>query len=150
MLYERVHPILLLEDDSDDASFVRRALTKARITNELNVCRTVQEARELVELLDGDRFPALVIVDLALPGEGGLGFLKWLRQQPPPVGTIPAMIFSVSTDPAERQEASALRAVLFLQKPASEHALTHAVQALGFVVTTTVAGGESRRVIEPR
>ena len=65
MLHQRIHPILLLEDDSDDASFVRRALLTARITN--NICRTAQEARALLDILGGERYPALAIVDLSLP-----------------------------------------------------------------------------------
>ena len=40
MLVNRVPPILLLEDEADDASFVRRALEKASIKNPLNVCKT--------------------------------------------------------------------------------------------------------------
>jgi CheY-like chemotaxis protein len=150
MLPGRVHPILLLEDEPDDASFVRRVLRKHGIVNELIVCRTVEEAKQA---MDGGAAlrPALAIVDLLLPnGENGLQFLDWVRRQGPAVAPLPAMVYSASRDDAHRTAASALRSVVFLPKPATEESLAAAVQALGFVLTTTVAGGQVKRVIEPR
>jgi hypothetical protein len=47
-------------------------------------------------------------------------------------------------------QAKALRSVLFVEKPTTEAALSRGVQALGFVVTTTVAGDKTQRMIEPR
>jgi CheY-like chemotaxis protein len=151
MLGDRIQPILLVEDEPDDASFVRRALEKSSIVNELRVCATAREAREHLESADGDEMPVLAIVDIYLPnGESGLDFLAWLRRQPPPLGDMPTMIFTTSVEMDHKVEASALRSIIFISKPANEESLAAAAQALGFVITTTVAGGRARRVIERR
>jgi CheY-like chemotaxis protein len=151
MLAERTHPIFVLEDDPDDLSFIQRALTRANIDNPLEVRATVADARNYFTSLDGTYHPALCLLDIYLPdGETGLDFLAWLRRQPPPIRELPVMIFSVSTDEAHRMSATALRSVIFLTKPVTEAALTDAVLALGFVITTNVSGGRARRIIEPR
>ena len=77
MAFGRVCPILLVEDDPDDTSFVRRALAASKIANQLVVCTTAQEAREYL-LSSGNEPPGLAIVDIYLPnGESGLDFLRW-------------------------------------------------------------------------
>jgi CheY-like chemotaxis protein len=151
MPVDRVHPILLVEDEADDASFVRRAFEKASIKNPLVVCKTGAAAREQLERMRRTEYPALVIVDIFLPGkESGLDFLKWLRRQPPPVGDIAAMIYSVSTEAKHSEEAQALGSIVFLRKPVTEKALADAAQALGFVIVTTRKVGGMERVIAPR
>jgi DNA-binding response OmpR family regulator len=145
----RIHPILLVEDEPDDASFVKRALRKSNIVNELVVCTTAREAREYIA--DADLYPALVIAEVYLPnGESGIDFLTWLRHQPAPVSDIPAMMFSVSGSSGHQLEEAALRSVIFLRKPATEASVAGAVQALGFVVMTTQTGGHATRVIKPK
>jgi CheY-like chemotaxis protein len=146
-----IRPILLLDDEPDDASFVRRALQRSEIVNQVIVCATAHEAREYLMTADEATLPVLAIVDIFLPNaESGLDFLAWLRRQPPPVGDLPTMMFTHSSDPDHRIEATALRSVIFLTKPATQRSIANAAQALGFVVTTTVAGGRAKRVIEPR
>jgi CheY-like chemotaxis protein len=151
MLVPRVHPIMLLEDEADDASFVRRALQKANIKNPLLVCNNAAKARARLKRMAENERPALVIVDIFLPGrESGIDFLTWLREQPPPLGAVPAMIYTVSTQSEHTAAAEALGSVVFLRKPMTEAALADAAQALGFVITTTREGGRSERVITPR
>ena len=151
MLSERIHPILLVEDEPDDASFVRRALKKSNIVNELIVCTTSAEAREYLGGSTAETRPVLAIVDIYLPkGETGIDFLAWLRQQAPPLGETPVMVFTGSTRLDHKVEAAALRSVIFLTKPVTEEMMSASVQALGFVIVTMTAGGPTARVIEPR
>jgi CheY-like chemotaxis protein len=150
-MIDRVHPLLVLEDDPDDVSFIRRAMEKAGIANPLVVRTRVHEAREYLEGVAPAMLPALCIVDLHLPnGETGLDFVKWLRRRPSPLADLPVMIFTVSASPKHKRDASDLRAVTFLTKPITEKTLTDAAQALGFVITSNVAGMHPRRVIERR
>jgi CheY-like chemotaxis protein len=151
MLHRHIQPILLVEDEPDDASFVRRALARNHIANELITCTTVEQATGFIDGRDADKLPVLAIVDMYLPnGKTGLEFLTWLRAQRPPAGDMAAMMYSVSSDLVHRQQASALKSVIYLEKPATEETLALAVQALGFVVTSTSSGGRARRVIQPR
>ena len=150
-IVDRIRSILLIEDEADDASFVRRALEKASIKNPLIVCNKAAAARTELGKLRPSDYPALVIVDIYLTGkETGLDFLTWLRAQPSPLGDTAAMIYSVSRDSKHTAAAKALRSVVYLRKPVTEEALANAAQALGFVIMSTQAGGTTARVIAPR
>ena len=151
MVVERVRPILLVEDEGDDVAFVMRALERSGIANPVVVTTSVGEARKKLEKADSNTYPALAVVDVYLPGrESGLDFLAWLRRQPGQLSGIPVMIYSVSDRPEHHAEARSLGSVVFLRKPVVEEALSTAIQALGFVVTTTVAADRVQRIIEPR
>jgi len=79
---------LLLEDSEDDAILVQRAFQKGNILNRLITLRNAEEG--MAYLLgsgaynDREHFPvpALILLDLKLPGIDGFDFLRWLRQQP--------------------------------------------------------------------
>ena len=151
MVVSRIQPILLLEDEADDASFVRHALEKARIKNPLIVYTMAKEARAALANRQLEELPILAIVDIFLPGrESGLDFLVWLREQPHPLGEMPALIYSVS-DSSEHVQAARKRGdTLMLRKPVTDATLSQAVQSLGFVVATTASGPSLERVIQPR
>ena len=68
--------ILIIEDDVDSREFLREVLRTcgARVVEADNI----RTAKEFVYNLKFD----LIVTDLALPGEDGATFLKWLRAQP--------------------------------------------------------------------
>jgi CheY-like chemotaxis protein len=140
--------IILLEDDSNDAFFVRHSLEKAHIVNPLVTFQTGSAARQAL----GSRLgpPALFVMDVHLAaGETGIEFLRWLRQQPPPLGSTPVMMLSGSDNPGDRDEALSLGSIYFLQKPVTPATLTAAVQSLGFVITS-LTGVTAKRTIQRR
>jgi DNA-binding response OmpR family regulator len=141
---------VLVEDDPDDTYFVRHALSAARIKNHIVACRNAAEARELVTRRVVPSSPALFVLDIDLgPQESGLGLLRWIRAQPPPLGTTPVMMLTGSHDSEHRAEANVLGAIWFLTKPVAEEELVRAIQALGLTVTTSMISGEvSFRLIE--
>ena len=78
-------PILVVEDDENDTMLIRRTLTNACIPNPLCFVGSGEEA---IDYLVGagpysDReehpLPALVLLDLELPGIHGFEVLKWIR-----------------------------------------------------------------------
>ena len=151
MVVAKIQPILLVEDEADDASFVRRALTKARIKNPLVMYTTAEQARKALAGQTPDELPILAIVDIFLPGrEDGLDFLVWLRTQAHPLGSMPALIYSVSDSSEHVQAARRIAGTRMLRKPVTDETLSHSVQSLGFVVATTTTDGRLERVIEPR
>jgi DNA-binding NarL/FixJ family response regulator len=143
-------PIVLVENDPNDVFFVQHALEQARIRNPLTVCASADEARRAIAMPHG--VPIIMILDIGLAGgETGLDFLRWLREQPPPLGTTPTMMLTGSHQPDDYEAAMAYGAVAFLLKPVTEQRLADAVQALGFVVVTSAVSGElGFRIIEPR
>lgn len=81
-------PILLVEDDPDDAWLIRRAFERAAAGNPL---RRVGTGSEAIGYLQGDPpfgdrteypLPALVLLDIKMPGADGFEVLKWIRHQP--------------------------------------------------------------------
>ena len=141
-------PILLVEDEPDDVRFVERALQRAQLDNPLIVVSTVRDAKTACT---ANGTPVMVLLDIYLQGtEGGLDFLAWLRGRAKPLGTIPVLILSVSTDERHRTQSAALQSALFLGKPATEEVLVDAITAFGLVRTTEIRGGKRRRWLTSR
>ncbi len=68
--------VLVVEDDADSCQFLGEVL---RMCGAVVVeADNVAAAKEFV----GHTKFELIVTDLALPGEDGAAFLKWLRQQP--------------------------------------------------------------------
>jgi DNA-binding response OmpR family regulator len=142
-----VAAVVLLEDDPDDAFFVRRALEKAHFGNPIITFATAEQARGYFGESRPSALPALFILDVKLRGgETGIGFLRWLRQQRAPLGSTPAMMLTGSESLADRDESQMLGSIYFLQKPVTEEAITAAVQSLGLIVTSR--SGVTERAIE--
>lgn len=77
--------ILLVEDNQSDIELTRRALKKARITNELVVAENGEEALNFLfgaGEQPGRIEPAVVLLDLKLPGVDGLEVLRQVRANP--------------------------------------------------------------------
>ena len=72
--------VLIVDDDADSRGLLREVLHAcgARVVEADNI----PTARGYVGNLKFD----MIVTDLALPGEDGAMFLKWLRQQPPEKG----------------------------------------------------------------
>jgi CheY-like chemotaxis protein len=141
-------PIVLVEDDSTDAYFVRYALDAAHIVNPLVRFESARQARDY--FATAFSLPLLFVMDVHLAGdETGLDLLRWLRQQPPPLGSTPVMMLTGSDRPDDREAAEQLGAIHFLRKPVVEATLSTAVQSLGFVITS-MAGFSTQRTIERR
>lgn len=146
-----VAPIVLVEDNDDDAFFVGAALKDAKISNALITVPSAAEARAaLLAPSRGRLEPVLFILDVELPGgESGVDFLRWVRQQDEPLASTPAMMLT-GTGRAAHPASRALGSHFYLEKPVSPEQLANAVQALGFVVLTTADSGGAVRIIERR
>jgi CheY-like chemotaxis protein len=81
-------PVLLVEDNEDDVVLFEWALKKAGLSNPVYVVGDVASAKEYLNgdgaFADRDKhpFPSVLVVDLKLPDESGLDFLRWVRSQP--------------------------------------------------------------------
>ncbi len=141
-----MHPILLIEDDSSDAMLIRDTLEQVNLMNAIDVATNVETARAYVKR----KMPALIISDIHLPGESGLDFLHWLRDQPVPLGSVPVIMMSVSTDEVHHLRASALRALVFMTKPIKREVLLDQLRGLGLLVTHLPQGEQAGLMLEYR
>jgi CheY-like chemotaxis protein len=144
-------PIVLVEDDVNDEFCLRSALFDARIGNPLVVFNAADAARTHVSGRRSDP-PALFLLDIRVHGaESGLDFLRWLRDEPSPLGSTPAIVLTGSGADEERRESFGLGALSFLSKPVASADLIDCIQSLGFDNIPDPASGEvGFRVIRRR
>src|SRR5690242_11058819 len=114
--------ILLVEDRDDDVVLAEQALKRACVTNPV---RIVKDGNEAIAYLSGQGryssrtdhpLPALILLDLKLPGTDGFEVLKWIREQPE-TRTIPVVVLTSSEQMRDVNRAYALGANSFLVKP---------------------------------
>ena len=108
-------PILLAEDDANQAFLTERAFRDAGIANPI---ATVGDGNAAVERLSREPLPCLLLLDHHLPGKSGLDVLQWVRAQPR-VCTLPVLVLSSSTYESDAHTAYLLGANGFVVKPAT-------------------------------
>jgi len=108
-----------VEDDSNDAFFISRALTELGFDGRLEHVTATQAAREYLSgagiYADREKYPHpdIVVSDSILPGRGsGIELLEWLRTQT--FKETPFIILSgeISPDVKERATSAGVRRLL--------------------------------------
>ncbi len=97
--------VLLVEDPEDDVELAMHAFSGSQVTPEIIVARDGEEALEYMFVTgryEGKQhdLPALVLLDLQLPGIGGLEVLRRLREKPE-TRRVPVVILTTSDDQAD-------------------------------------------------
>jgi CheY-like chemotaxis protein len=125
----RAHlPLLLVEDNEDDAFLMKRSLKSAGVTQPLQVAHDGQEA---IDYLAGrgpyeDReqypLPSVVFLDLKLPFKSGHEVLAWIRNQRN-LAQVVVLVLSSSNQPSDLEEAYRLGANSYVVKPAATEEL---------------------------
>lgn len=127
--------ILLVEDNSDDVVFMKRASKQAGIVQSFKIAEDGQIA---IDYLNGtgpfaDRaeypLPCLVLLDLKLPYKNGHEVLKWIRQHES-LKTLPVIMFTTSAEHSDIEAAYQLGANAYLVKPANLNELIGILKAL--------------------
>jgi len=128
--------VLVVEDEKNIASFVRKGLQEAGFT--VTVCRNGDEAYSLARSGGFD----VLVLDIMLPGRDGLSILRNLREGR---NTVPVILVTARSALNERLEGLNLGADDYLAKPfyveeliARIHAVTR--RALGDQLTQMSAG----------
>ena len=101
--------VLVIDDDPDARTICERTLRAAGYRT-----ATVASGPEALARI-GDLRPALVVLDLAMPGTDGMGVLRALRAQPALAAT-PILVFSGLAGDAEERAREAGGSA-FCQKP---------------------------------
>jgi CheY-like chemotaxis protein len=114
---------LLVDDNEDDILLVRRAFVKAKVLNPLQVVRSGEDA---IAYLGGEGkfanraefpLPALVLLDLKMPGLDGFDVLRWIREEAS-LRTLRVVVLTASDDMRDVNVAYKMGANSFLIKPA--------------------------------
>jgi CheY-like chemotaxis protein len=122
-------PILIAEDDENDALILERALRKGGFKNPFHFCR---DGEDVISYLRGQGhyqnrrifpFPRILITDLKMPKLNGLEILKWLYHHQE-CNVIPKVVLTASTQATDIQEAYRWGANSYLVKPAGYESLS--------------------------
>ena len=101
--------ILVVEDDKN----VALALT-VRLRSEGYEPSVAYDATSVVPTANKNR-PDLILMDISMPGGGGLVAARRLRNLAP-LATIPVIVLTASRKPELREEAMAVGAIAFFEK----------------------------------
>ena len=113
--------LLVAEDDPHISLLVSYALEMLPITIEID-----GNGKSVLERVRRDPRPALVLLDLNLPGLGGMDVLRAMKQDES-LCRIPVFLLSASMIEANRNEALALGAERFIEKPFDVQGLAQVV-----------------------
>lgn len=128
--------ILLVEDNQDDEALTLRALENSKITNEIVVARTGEDALDFLfgtgrhADRDPSVLPKVMLLDLNLPKLDGLGVLRRIRADDR-VKLLPIVILTSSKEDEDVIRSYSLGANSYVRKPVGLAAFTEAVRALG-------------------
>lgn len=127
--------ILLVEDEATDATLITRAFEKAKVRN------------PVIHLVDGDQvlrylagkgeytdrvkypLPAVILLDLKLPGATGMQVLQWMRVQGE-IKRIPVVVLTSDENPKTIDAAYDLGANSYLVKPGNPAEVARMVQTI--------------------
>ena len=115
-------PILVADDDADDAEEILLVLQNAGLTNPVAIVADGEEAVDYLkgegQFADREKFPlpSILFLDLRMPRRTGLEVLEWLTLQPQLTNML-IVVLSGYDNPADVSRAYQLGAHTFLTKP---------------------------------
>jgi two-component system response regulator len=124
--------IVLVEDNEDDIELTQYALKKAGLVSDLVLARSGEEAIQLMHggERDGMDLPALMLLDLKLPGIDGIEVLKRMRSNAV-TRRMPVVILTTSDDEGDVLESYDLGVNSYIHKPMDYRQFSAVVDKLG-------------------
>ena len=135
MQTEILRTILLVEDDSSDAALLLRGFEKAHVMNPVvhlsNGDDVLAYLAGVREYADRKKYPlpALILLDLKLPGMTGMQLLQWMRVQGE-IRRIPVVVLTSDENPDTIDAAYDLGANSYLVKPGNPADIARMVQSI--------------------
>lgn len=145
--------VLHVDDDPNDTALLQVACAKAAVEFELH---NVGDGRQVIEYLSGAgkfadraryRLPALILLDMKMPGVHGLDVIKWIRDQET-LRNLPVVVLSGSELQEDIRRAYAGGADSYFVKPPSLKSLTTLVRELGARFTTPAEPSRMRQNLD--
>jgi len=128
--------VLLVEDNADDGRLTLRALRKNNIMNEVVVACDGEEALDYLfgrgRHADRERasMPAVILLDLKLPGMTGIEVLREIRANPE-TKLLPVVVLTSSDDPELAALCFEHGANSFVRKPVDAQEFSETILQIG-------------------
>ena len=114
---QSISPILLVEDRASDVDLTKRAFSRQRLLNPVQVARDGEEALAFIDRWEaGEPLPIFILLDLKLPKISGLEFLRQLKNRPA-FSRIPVIVMTTSGEDKDVLEAYRLGCNSYIIKP---------------------------------
>lgn len=129
-------PVLLVEDNPDDAALTLRAFRRNHIANDIVLA---EDGVEALDYLNGrgkwagrdrNELPPLILLDLKLPRKDGIEVLRELRADPR-TRCIPVVVLTSSNEQRDLVESYGLGANGYVRKPVEFATFAEATRAIG-------------------
>lgn len=120
-------PLLVVDDDEMAREAVALSLGRLNLRNPLVFARDGDEA---IGLLQEIAVPALIVLDLEMPGRSGLETLGWVRSEPR-LAAVPVLMLTGVAEMAEVDEAYKLGITSYLVKPVGFNVLGDTLRDVG-------------------
>lgn len=122
--------ILIVDDDSDDREILRDAfMSKHKDHRDYVFIETGDQLLEHLENANKDELPALIMLDLNMPGKDGREALKEIKESER-FRSIPTIIFTTSGSHKDRDMSYSLGANSFITKPDTFNKLVEMVNCI--------------------
>src|SRR5947209_7299404 len=126
---------LIVEDNEDHVVLIRRAFSKSKVLNPIQVVRNGEDAiaylRGVGPFSNRAEFPlpGVILLDLKMAGMDGFDVLRWIRSQPE-LRPIRVVVLTSSSEIRDVNLAYQLGANSFLVKPVDFEDFVRVTQAL--------------------
>lgn len=133
-LHNIANTVLVVEDNPDDFYAIQRVFDRAALRNPLVHCETGEEALDYLlgrgAYADAEvERPALILLDINLPGMKGMDVLQAIRNEPT-LKSVPIVMLTSSRDDRDVLASFQGRADAYLVKPAEFADFLMALQQL--------------------
>ena len=116
---------LILVVDDDPLARTMLKITLRVPSFEIIEAGSGQEALDMVE----SRNPALLVLDVMMPGMSGFDVCRILRKEPK-TADLPVILYSAKTHPRDVQNGMEAGATMYMFKPTPRHEMIEAIQKL--------------------
>ncbi|OWY64627.1 two-component system response regulator [cyanobacterium TDX16] len=128
-------PLLLIEDSDEDFEAFGRIMRQLSVTNPIHRCIDGDDALDYLyhdgEYADLERVirPAIIVLDLNLPGTDGREVLEQIKQDEE-LKIIPIVVFTTSSNPKDVEVCYRYGVNGYIIKPMDVRKLMHTIQIL--------------------
>ncbi len=141
------NPILLVEDNANDAELTETTLSALNLVNEVVMA---PDGASAMEFLFGTKetppkrpIPALILLDLHLPDLDGLSILRAVKSDPS-LTSIPVIVLTGSQRERDQFESQRWAALAYIEKPLTATRLAEVFREVGIV-----SGGGEISMVTP-
>lgn len=140
--------ILVVEDSDSDVEAIERAISRTHPDVRLEFLRSGTDVLPRLTA-PGSALPGLILLDLNMPGDGGLETIRRIRLHPE-FGEVSIVVFTSSEDQAEADACHAAGADSYIYKPVN-FALFQTVlrQTLNYWRSRSSSGKVAHIVVPP-